>query len=131
MNSSVTLLSASSVISSFCLPMSCNSRSNGPVKLVNCTWKPVIGGCSAGTPGAVASGWVTPPTLPTGPADSTAPPRVAAAPRGATGRLPEAGRVLGDDLAGQLAVVARPGRRRVQRGDRRTGHGRLGELHRL
>ena len=46
------LVSASSVISSFCLPISCSSRSNGPVKLVSVTWKPVgAAGASAGGSG--------------------------------------------------------------------------------
>ena len=40
MNSSVTRCSATSVTSSLCLPMSCSSRSNGPVKFASRTVKP-------------------------------------------------------------------------------------------
>src|SRR6266487_3643164 len=40
MNSSVTWCRATSVTSSLCLPISCSSRSNGPVKLASRTVKP-------------------------------------------------------------------------------------------
>src|SRR5690242_16930483 len=117
MNSSVTLLSDSSVISSFCLPMSWSSRSNGPVKLSRLTWNPVTAG-SAGTASvAGAEGCVTRPTLPT----PAAPASVAAARRADTMRLPQLRGVLGDDLTRQLAVRLGAGRTRVERGDRRPG----------
>src|SRR5512139_2897424 len=126
MNSSVTLLSASSVISSFCLPINCSSRSNGPVKFIRLTWNPVgpAVASAAAASGTAASVGVTPATLLTPPSPS----RRHALREHA--RLP-LGCVLGDDLAGQLTVGLGPGRTRVQRRDRRTGHGRLGELHRL
>ena len=47
MNSSVTWCRATSVTSSLCLPMSCSSRSNGPVKLASRTVNPT--GSDTGT----------------------------------------------------------------------------------
>src|SRR5260370_9315417 len=48
MNSSVTLDSAISVISSLCLEMSARSRSKGPSNTSRCTWKlPPAGACGA------------------------------------------------------------------------------------
>src|SRR5947207_4288488 len=122
MNSSVTWCSATSVTSSLRLPISCSSRSNGPLKFSSVTWKPPPAGSTTSrrvlTP---------PPRLRLGGAASRQ--------HGAHGSLayahsPPFGGVR-DDLTGELPVVARARRCRIQRGDRRTGDRRLRELHRL
>src|SRR6478736_8685926 len=99
MNSSVTFDSETSVMSSSCLAMSESSRSNGRSKFVRATR-------NAGSPAVpeasvcVASTW------------------------------PASGdRATEDQLPGQLAVRLRGLVLGGERGDRRRGDGRIGELH--
>src|SRR5690606_34254867 len=83
---------------------------------------------------AGAAPLASPVGCPVGPCASCACPAAAASP--AVTRAPPAGLAAtlglgGDDLPGELTVVARAGGRRVQDRDGGTGHGRLRELHRL
>src|SRR5580693_5273617 len=118
MNSSVTRLSETSVMSISCFEMSDRRRSNGPLKLLRLTEKPAgssVRPAASATPAAAATGASTASLGAVSVTSSSA----AALCDGATG----------DQLSRELAIGLGCGRGRRKHGERLPCDTRVGKLH--
>src|ERR1039457_279423 len=117
MNSSVTLESAISVISSLCFEISASSRSKGPSKTSRCTSKPLPGWLWDVSPGSPITIVVIPDFSPL-PTDGRCLPSVPTV--SDRGQLRSRGQYLGAEPAGHQALVPPGVQVREQHGERLT-----------